>query len=330
MRLGLFGARGDKRGLATLTADFARNMAPDKILGIEVPGSPYPNDWSGFEDIEVVPMSELSGSLITEWLSDVDAVYFAETGYHEETFNIAWNMARTFLHAMPEFYPWDRPTDVVANPTTWLLDRMPGSIHFPCPIDTVRFPFTLREEARVFLHVVGHPAMKDRNGTRIVLDALPYLDESVEIVIRSRQELRGPQKPSRAKVRVEIGDFPDNADLYAGADVLILPRRYGGLSLPMQEAASLGMPVVTLDREPERGFIHDEMRIPATHHRTIRTQGGPIDVSAGKCDQLAGKMLELARNPALVAEMSKRMRDWAESISWEVLRPQFRELLGFR
>lgn len=318
------------RGLAIQTADFARNMNPDKVLGIELPNSPYPNDWTGFKDIEVVPASELSGSMIAAWLQDVDAVYFAETGYHEETFNIAWNEAKTFLHANPEFYYWDHPTDVVANPTPWLLDRMLGAIHFPFPIDTVRFPFIQREEARVFLHVVGHPAMKDRNGTRIVLDALPYLDESIEVVIRSRQELRGPQKPSRAKVRVEIGDLPDNADLYADADVLILPRRYGGLCLPIQEAASLGMPVVTLDREPERGFIPDEMRIPSTHHRTIRTQGGPVEVSTGEPGELAAKVHQLARNPEMVTEMSRRMRDWAESISWEVLRPQFRELLGFR
>lgn len=326
----MLGARGDMRGLAIQTADFARNMNPDKVLGIELPNSPYPNDWSSFEDVEVVPFGELSASLIAAWLRDLDAVYFAETGYHEETFRVAWNEARTFLHANPEFYYWDHPTDVVANPTPWLLDRMPGAIHFPFPTDTVKLPFTQREEARVFLHVVGHPAMKDRNGTRIVLDALPYLDESVEVVIRSRQELRGPQKASRAKVRVEIGDLPDNADLYADADVLILPRRYGGLNLPLQEAAALGMPIVTLDRVPENGFIPDEMRIPATHHRTIRTQGGPVEVSTGEPSVLAAKMLQLARNPDLVAEMSKRMRTWAESISWDVLRGPFRELLGLR
>lgn len=311
-----------------MTADFARHMKPDKILGIDLDNSPYSNDWTPYEGAQVVTRHQLNPSFIERWFRDVDAVWFAETGYTDETFPVAREHAYTFLHAMPEFYPWDKPTHVVANPTTWLLDKMPGAIHFPFPVDTQRFGFTHRQEAKRFVHIVGHPAAHDRAGTFLVLHALRFLRAPVEIVIRTRQPInvRRYQPKPPTKLTVIEGDTEDNAELYDG-DVLLLPRRFAGQSLPMNEAMALGLPVIALDRTPENGWLPRQSLVKANKWGRFKTQGGQLDVFTTSPNLLAEKITELHNDPELVASLSLQARQYAESISWERLKGEFAGLL---
>lgn len=328
MRLGLFGARGDKRGLAIQSAAFARHMSPDKILGIDLDNSPYPNDWKDFNGARVVTRHELTKGFIERWFRDVDAVWFAETGYSDDTFPVAKESAHTFLHANPEFYHWDKPTHVLANPTIWHLEHMEGAIHFPFPVDTQKHKFTHRTEAKRFVHVVGHPAAHDRAGTFLVLHALRFLRAPVEIVIRTRQPLNvkryRPNPPTQLTV-IE-GDTEDSTELYDG-DVLLLPRRYGGQCLPINEAMASGLPVIALDRKPENTWLPRQSVVRANRWGRFRTQGGQVNVYTTHANLIAEKVTELHNDPELVASLSLQARQYAESISWERLKGEFAGLL---
>jgi hypothetical protein len=44
--------------------------------------------------------------------------------------------------------------------------------------------------------------------------------------------------------------LPNYLDQYKDGDVLVIPRKYGGLCLPMQEALAHGIPVIMPDIEP--------------------------------------------------------------------------------
>lgn len=328
MRLGLFGLRADKRGLSSMTQDFIRHMKPDKVLGIDLgKDSPYPSHWEN--GTEVVRREALTPEFLKAWFSDVDSAWFAETGYSPETFPIAREMCHTMLHAMPELYPWtEPPTHIVANPTSWRM--MPGGIRFPFPVDIERLRFKQRSEAKRFVHVAGHRAAHDRDGTHLLLQSLSFLKSPTEIVIYSRQPLNVkrflPRSPVTLTVRPET---EDSIDLYDG-DVLVLPRRYGGQSLPMNEAMALGLPVISLDIEPQRGFLHPAGLVPASRQGTYRAQGGRVEVFGCDPRTLAGKMDDLHRNPSLVEEMSQYSGHYAESISWGNLQGRFYELLDKR
>lgn len=315
--LAFLGVRADKRGLASMGQDFIRHMKPDKVLGLDL--GTYPNHW--LNGTQVVTPKDLTPEFLKDWFRDVDSCWFAETGYSPDTFPIAREMCHTMLHAMPELYPWtDPPTHIVANPTSWRM--MPGGIHFPFPIDTDRLEFKQRSEAKRFVHVAGHIAAHDRNGTQLLLQSLNFLKTPVEVVIYSRQPLNVRRFPALT-VKEETDD---SIDLYDG-DVLVLPRRYGGQSLPMNEAMALGLPVISLDIEPQRGFLHPAGLVPASRQGIYRAQGGRVEVFGCDPRTLAGKMEDLHRNPALVEEMSQHSGHYAESISWENLEGQFREHL---
>jgi glycosyltransferase involved in cell wall biosynthesis len=113
------------------------------------------------------------------------------------------------------------------------------------------------------------------------------------------------------------------------ADVLVMPRRYAGLSLPVQEAASLGMGLVMLDVPPYNEMLAPESLV-ATRGPGIEVPmvGGTFTVHSGDVTALAAKMDELVRDPALCERLSKHSDLLAESLSWDVWAPRYLDLLA--
>lgn len=344
VKVGLFGARADSRGLAHQTAAFANHLHPDRVFGIDMTAdnlSPYPTDWSPYTDFARegdftwAPLSNIDEDVARKWLRGLDVVFGAETFYRPEF--VDWARAegvRTILQVNPEFAPWwntalrhPPPTkpDVLIAPTTWLLSKMPGVIHLPCPVDRQRFPFRLRTEANHFVHTAGHPAMGDRAGTRTVLATLARMPQT-RLTIRAQQPL-GLTTPhmKRSNVTIQETSFPDSRDLYADADVIILPRRYGGQHLGVNEALSSGCPVVMLHREPERHW-GGVLTIQARARAKMRTQFGMIERYDTSAILVAETMKKLIAAPKLVEELSRRADEYAESISWDTLLPRYRVL----
>ena len=53
----------------------------------------------------------------------------------------------------------------------------------------------------------------------------------------------------------------------------------------------------------------------------------PSDVHEPCAESLAAAMDKLSRDPTLVHELSKQARKWAESRSWEALKPVYRDVI---
>lgn len=331
MRLGLFGARADRRGLATMTTEFAAHMKPDRILGIDLGGC----DWSGYRKaLEVHRLRDLSDDVVRSFLDGLDVCYMAETDYdpHRPGKRYITAIARDegcklVLHAMPELCrfaegsPSRRPRepkpDLIVLPTPWLQDRFPESVVLPFPVNRAVLPFVHRRQGWRFLHVAGKPAMKDRAGTTLVQRAKP----KAEVVVKLTQQ------KGRGGHGIEVIDRPNYHDVYEPYDVLLAPRRYGGQSLPVMEAMSSGMPVIALDREPERDWLPPETLVPTTLGRKARMMGGDVHVFDADPQALAEVIDTLASSPALVSELSEYSNQVASQWSWEELGPKWRELL---
>jgi glycosyltransferase involved in cell wall biosynthesis len=106
----------------------------------------------------------------------------------------------------------------------------------------------------------------------------------------------------------------DYWDLYRGFDVLVMPRRYGGLCLPAIEAGGAGLGIVMLDCPPN----YDYPVMPVKCHRAvdIDMKIGMVETYTADPSALAAALDHLADNPAEVAELQRMSRTYAQDMSW--------------
>lgn len=330
MRLGLIG-RADEGGLAALTCELARHLKPEACLVVELPGQA---GRGRFDLNRIAPFCgrvAVSGNPLDEqsirWLlHHSDVIYTAETTYHPDLHRRCQRAGvKLVLHAMPELHRRGTTADVILNPTCYGADRLRAGL-LPVPVARDRLPFRLRTEARTFLHVAA-PAMLDRNGTIRVELALSHVVNPCRVLVANADAARvGKFAPKHVQVEQAppIGEYWQRWT--DEVDVLLLPRRYAGLCLPAQEAASCGIPVVALATDVAlKGLA---IRVPAVHEQTQRFAGGSWHVNGCSPEDLAACMDSLLESPGAVESASALADEWAEGISWETLKPRYEELLA--
>jgi Glycosyl transferases group 1 len=330
-RLGII-ARYDEGGLATMTCEAARHLRPDAVLLVRVDPSRGDEDAHRYDGLgverSIVSFPPHPGQLArwTKFVEEVDVVYTAETMYLRDLTTICKRAkTRLVLHAMPELYDLgSRPSLDVWAPTEWMLGRLPApAMLMPVPVDRARCAPKPITEVRTMLHVTGE-AMLDRNGTDLVKQALALCTVPFTLLIAGN----GPTEPiTMGVVTVKpVGRVHDYWRLYDDADALVLPRRYGGLSLPMQEAASCELPIVSLHVAPQNRWLYAPIQAPATRARSVRMKGGQVNVWTCEPTYLAQRLDALAScdpEPAV-----KASRSWAEFLDWELWASVYRKVLG--
>jgi hypothetical protein len=341
VRLGLI-ARADNRGLGIQTYEFHRNMSPDKTMVVDCDSAmPLPMHLHRYPEAVVVHRIPNTHD-IAEFLDGLDAVFTAETPYNYELFTLAARMGiRTVLQYNFEFLEelrkphLPRPT-VFASPSTWRYADVPfdNKCLLPVPIATDRFtPREHPQQAWEFLHIVGRPAAHDRNGTLALLSALQHVRATVLITIRCQLpgHVSGLIKahrihtPSNVTLNICHGDEDDYWQLYTG-DVLIMPRRFGGLCLPAQEAIGAGMPVIMPACSPNIDWLPADWLIPATVTGSFHARSS-IDLYSTSDLDLAAKIDQFATDAAFYAEARNKAVDIATELSWPRMQPEYQRVL---
>lgn len=337
MRVGLI-ARADNRGLGQQTWAFYRNMKPAKTMVINCPSQqPLQLHMDRFPGATVIDGWPTQYDMLY-FLNGLDALYTAETGYTPYLWDEAEAQGvRTVLHANYEFLDrLDRPT-VWAAPALWHMDYWPtGTIHLPVPIETDRFPENpLPATATNFLHVVGRPAIHDRNGTRDLLLALQHIEPTITVTIRCQQpgyvggiiNDYGIRTPDNVELRIESGDHPNYWDAYTDQHAMILPRRFGGLCLPAQEAIGAGIPVLMPNIEPNKSWLPEEWLLPANKVGEFRAKQH-IDYYTTDPAALAQKITQLATDASFYSRAAAQAHDIRNQLSWDTLKPRYEQVLG--
>lgn len=344
MKVGLI-ARTEDRGLGNLTWEWAQHMRPERVLIVE-PRHPVPQRPDRYDEHETItmPWDPAAPALDTrderrvrKWLTGLDVVYSAETFYDWRI--CAWARelgVRTVCHVMPEFYRhWadDAPPAPSAwwAPTLYRLDRLPAETrHVPVPVALERFRRPRRTPTApqpiTWLHPAGTRAAQDRNGTRTFLSALRYCQEPHTVIVRAQ----GQTLPTRTRRNVDVvqGRPADEYwQLYDGAEAVVLPRRYAGLSLPAQEAMAAGCALLMTDVEPQRSEWPICPLPVAGKPGSLTTAAGEIPVLTADPRAIAMWMDNLARDRMLLAHARKASRQWAEEHSWEQLGPAIEQEL---
>ncbi len=280
MRLGII-ARSDNTGLGNQTRELVKMLNPKKILLINssffnnnIQHPEWYQDYDYRETVRGFPKT----SEILDFLKNLDVVLSCETFYDSRFIDIAnTKNVKTILQYNYELLehvakPNLTPPTIFLAPSLWNIEKMnklfgnkTKIIHLPPPTSSELFEkqkeINFSKSHNRVLHVAGKRAAKDRNGTQTVLDMLTYSKRDYELVITTQTELDIKFTDSRLTIIHE--NIEDRSTLYSGFDALVLPRRYAGLCLPMNEALLSGLPVFMTNIMPNNTILPSDWLVYA-------------------------------------------------------------------
>lgn len=329
MRIGVL-AYSTATGLGYQVKSYIKHLPVTKVMNVDLGG------FNGVEQLNWYPDAyHVKGyptdEQIREFCTDIDIMLFAETPLNYNFYTIArergiktanvinWEF---FDHILKPELPLP---DMIIMPSVWHYDdakRFCDQHNIKCiqlhhPVDRDEITFRKRTSNKP-LHIAGKPATNDRNGTFDFLNAYPsgiVITQSGDLAWRIRHKYRFSNVFTEVK---------DNNAMYHYGDIMVLPRRYGGNCLPLNEALASGMPVIMPDISPNNHILPPEWMVPAkmVDRFTPRTV---IDIYSVNTIDLTNKIAELQSQD--IGALSERASQIADTISWTTLLPKYMQAL---
>jgi glycosyltransferase involved in cell wall biosynthesis len=335
-------ARCDNTGLGNQTRDLVRMLNPDRILLVNSTkfnnNKQYPEWYDGYN----VTMTNgfPTKQEVAIFMDGLNSVLTCETFYHPHFINLAQRRkVKTLMQYNYEFLDHLNKPDMplptyMISPSYWKVDETIAKfgndtkvVHIPPPIyvddfKSVRENNMSKDHKRI-LHIGGKAASQDRNGTQTVIDMLRHSKADYELVIRSQSELNINYKDSR--LTVEVGNIDSRSEMYNGFDAMVMPRRYAGLCLPMNEALVSGLPVFMTDISPNSQILPSDWLVSSSKVSTLMTRV--------KLDVYEADVRELAKKIDRYVDSDKRLqKEKALTIGFEnfdpsILKDQYLQIL---
>lgn len=331
-KLGLI-ARSDNSGLGTLSLEFYENLKPYIGKIVIVQNGVYKSFPERFPGARVTHR-ELSSEDIDWLLEGVDSILTFETPYSDRLFREAKKRGvRSILIPMyectPSFSAIGHP-DLILCPSKLDLDfYKPEKKHtevkyLPIPVNRKRLSFNQKRRAKTFLHNAGHGGLAERNGTNELLAAIPMVQSDVKFIINTQRKINY----SHPKVEMRVGNVLNYWDLWRDGDVFVFPHKFDGLSLPIQEALSVGMPVLSTAIYPFTTFLPNEWFFnpdQVIQTKVSGTMNQQIDFAIVRPEEVAKKIDEFADKD--IREDSMTANRIASGFDWNRLREDYRKLI---
>lgn len=320
-RIGFF-ARVDDGGLAVESQEFIEHLHP-KVMKIAV--GDLPQDPDRFEGAlsEGIP----SDHAVEEFLKDVDVLFSIETTYNRYAFSIAKRMGvKTILRVNYEYLDalcGMMVPDLYVAPSPWHFRDIPDpKVMLPFPVNTEKIKAREIRKAKTFVHVAGHGGAYSRNGTDLVIRALPHIKSDARFIIYSQLPIAPIDDP---RVELRIGSVKNYWEMYGEGDVFLYPRRHSGQSLTLNEAQAAGMAIMMTDMGPQNEFLPKEMLIPVqdVNHVDLKRR---IELARVAPEDVAAKVDEFYNQD--IWQFSKKSAERAKAISWETLLPEYRKMFS--
>jgi len=272
--------------------------------------------------------AKFSQDFISDFLKDVDVLITFETPYDYSLFSYCRLMGvKTVLQLNYEFleYPSSFPLpDLFAAPSMWNYNDIPyPKVFLPVPVNIKKFTPKWRE--KTFVHVAGKPAIHDRNGTNVFLNSLQYVKNPIKVILHCQKDLVVPKLPSHIDLQTDFSNKPNYADNYDGG-VMVLPRKYGGLSLVVNESLAAGMPVIMPDISPNNLWLPKEWLVPAIKTTSFKCKK-TVDIYETESMALAIKIDEFCSNERSFGA-AERAAEMGRELSWENLLPLYLQTLS--
>lgn len=351
MKLGLI-CRADNTGLGVQTHDLYKFLQPHRTYVIDLTkvNAEMGKTTALFKDrypdakfIDGFP----NPSDVENMLTDIDVLFTVEIPYNYDLFALAkLRGVKTILHYNYEFLDYlEQPNlpapDLMLAPSIWHFDDVKAYTeqhyiklrYLPPPVDRKLIPFYQRTAANHFVHVAGHKTFMDRNGTEVVMESLKYIRSDITVTIHTQSkevaaDIAKYEVPENVTLNVLDTEVKNYQDIYNNHnyDVLLLPRRYGGLSLQLNEAMSAGLPVIMPNVSPNNSILPQAALIDVEDAIPIRTRTA-LDCFEISPKKLATKIEQLHANTKLVTNLSIASDHAADKISWDNMLPKYLKLL---
>jgi len=300
MKLGII-VRADNTGLGNQTYELTQMLNPYKIMIIDFTsynGNQQHFEWYAERDY-IICKGFPTDEEMNNFLKDLDALLSCETFYNDNTPTLARSKGvRTYLQYNYELFgnlKADKRSlaDVLISPSPWMIEKVNKRFfnqakvyHIPPPTRPELFEKALEtnmsKDHKRMLHIAGKAAANDRNGTESIFEMMRHSKADFELVVKSQTPINTKRLDSR--ITVEIDNVKHRQDMYTGFDGMILPRRYAGLCLPMNEALLSGLPVFMTDVSPNNLILPKEWLTVSEELGVIRLATPVIcyDVNAQK------------------------------------------------
>lgn len=323
-KLGLI-CRLDNGGLGNESIEFYKHLKPEKVLCIKI-GS-YPTDSSRFIGApwRKVVNGQPTDNDIREFLTGLTTAFSVETFYNPHFTQIAREMGvQSVLKINYEWLTDPAPeADLYIAPMDWYYDNVPTPkklLRLPVNTDTIRFKE--RKTAKTFVHIAGHTGVHDRNGSGTVIEAIKHVKSDARFIIYAQEGFPG-YGTADSRVLV-IPELPQYDMLYDAGDVMILPRKYAGQSMVLNESLAAGFPVMMTDMSPQNDILPKHWLIPTTSSKQLMIKreieccdADPIALAA-MVDDWYGKD---------ITKESAHAKKLATDISWKTLLPEWTSVL---
>jgi hypothetical protein len=344
MRLGII-ARSDNTGLGNQTRELVKMLNPDKILLID---SSYFNnnqqhpEWYSEYNCITTKRGMASKEEVYEFLHNIDVVISCEIFYNQSFISMAKKRkVKTILQYNYEFLDNLANSDlalpdVLVAPSLWNFEDVvekfgdkTSVVHLPPPTSVQLFKnardINLSQTHKRILHIGGKAAVKDRNGTSTVVEMLKYSKADYELVIKSQTPLDIECKDSRLTIDTSSPDTRES--LYEGYDAMVLPRRYAGLCLPMNEALLSSLPVFMTNISPNNlilpsKWLADSHKIDRLMTRTM------LDVYDANPEILAS-LIDNYYDSDIVTSKNQAFEIGFNNFSVDALEEEYQNLLKF-
>lgn len=334
-------------GLQSQTYNLTRMLNPDRVLII----NSYPFNkreqsydlYDGFDSVESVGFPDTD--TVLKFINGLTHIITAETFYSHFMVQQA-NLRRIitaqqynweFLeHHQDKYLPFP---SIFLSPSYWKLKEMESSYrkveYLPPPIIINDFKgardVNLKRNGKVkILHILGTAASYDRNGTKDLIESLKYSKADFELTIRTQSDDEDFIKEITDKrVVVSMGNIENQSDMYRDFDLMILPRRYGGLCLPMNEALCSGLPVFMSDMIPNNvvlpsSWLIDSVKYTEFMARTL------IDVHQIDVKEL-GERIDWFCNISYEERQEMKLQAFElgfDNYSSDILHEKYKQVLG--
>lgn len=342
MRLGII-ARSDNTGLGNQTRELVYMLNPEKVMLIN--SRPFNKNQQHPEWYEKYNCQHVRGfpnsSDIQAFIRNLDGVLTCETFYGTSFIPIAKKKkVKTFLQYNYEFLDYlQKPNlelpDVLIAPSLWGFEAITEAfgnkakvLHLPPPSTPDLFSKAKTEnmskDYKRLLHVGGKAAHMDRNGTNTIIEMLKYSKADYEIVIKSQSPLDINTKDSR--LSIDTSSPENREDLYFGFDAMVLPRRYAGLCLPMNEALLSGLPVFMTDISPNNNVLPKEWLVKSSkvNEFMARTM---IDVYEADPEQLADLVDNYINNTNKIELKQKAFDIGYNNFAVDIIKDKYLDIL---
>lgn len=274
---------------------------------------------------------------------DIGRLLIIETPFNIEVYETAHKLGvKIFVIPMADaasietFRPYLQYITAFLCPTKWCYEfycdnqKECTAYYLPIPTDTDYFKLNGTAKKALFLHNQGNGGAHFRKGSDLIYTAFKNLSTECTIWVNQQPDLHPMYKLAKDLPNMTINgvDYIEQIDAYRQGSIYIAPSRREGLGLPILEAMSCGLPVITTNAPPMNEWFPKDYPLLVEIGGVRKAPTGDIPYYLPKVTDLYEKIIWACENWDTTMKLGEINRKIIEdNYSWKILKQQYLDIL---